>query len=114
MPKQLDRSDAVSWVKRVIGTDIPSLFSFTANNRRLSTVLKVAREAPPPLASFEMSTRQSLEYSSFLAFSGGKRQKVSAGPGPARDAVTSEEDAGEDDAPNERKRLKHGTVRSKR
>ncbi|KAJ9447531.1 hypothetical protein DIPPA_33028 [Diplonema papillatum] len=44
MPKQLDRSGAVSWVKRVVGTDVPSLFSFTANNRRLSTVLKVARE----------------------------------------------------------------------
>ncbi|KAJ9436880.1 hypothetical protein DIPPA_29230 [Diplonema papillatum] len=42
--EQLDRSGAVSWVKRVVGTDVPSLFSFTANNRRLSTVLKVARE----------------------------------------------------------------------
>ncbi|KAJ9469488.1 hypothetical protein DIPPA_24973, partial [Diplonema papillatum] len=41
---ELRRSGAVSWVKRVVGTDVPSLFSFTANNRRLSTVLKVARE----------------------------------------------------------------------
>ncbi|KAJ9454713.1 hypothetical protein DIPPA_29210 [Diplonema papillatum] len=44
MPKQLDRSGAVSWVKRVIGTDVPSLLSFTANNRRLAAVLKVARD----------------------------------------------------------------------
>ncbi|KAJ9459377.1 hypothetical protein DIPPA_28806 [Diplonema papillatum] len=44
MPKQLDRSGAVSWVKRVVGTDVPSLLSFTANNRRLAAVLKVARD----------------------------------------------------------------------
>ncbi|KAJ9462497.1 hypothetical protein DIPPA_25570 [Diplonema papillatum] len=43
-PKQLDRSGAVSWVKRVVGTDVPSLLSFTASNRRLAAVLKVARD----------------------------------------------------------------------
>ncbi|KAJ9435067.1 hypothetical protein DIPPA_31853, partial [Diplonema papillatum] len=37
-------SGAVSWVKRVVGTDVPSLLSFTANNRRLAAVLKVARD----------------------------------------------------------------------
>ncbi|KAJ9467283.1 hypothetical protein DIPPA_34447 [Diplonema papillatum] len=44
MPKQLDRSGAVSWVKRVVGTDVPSLLLFTASNRRLAAVLKVARD----------------------------------------------------------------------